>query len=188
MILASVRDISHSDWKALHELLARGPSCLVPESNRRQWLAEWEDVTQLEAHLDDALVIGLIGGTGVGKSTLINALAGAEVSRSGDRRPTTDKVVVYVHRDGEIPLDVPLADFAKPHVLHGEDRLSRIVLLDFPDFDSDERSHAEILGRHLPFLDVLLVVVDDMKYGDMRLYELLRGLGHAASNVFLILN
>ncbi|MQA36443.1 ATP-binding cassette domain-containing protein, partial [Modestobacter roseus] len=39
--------------------------------------------------LGDATVVALAGATGSGKSTLFNALTGAEVSTPGVRRPTT---------------------------------------------------------------------------------------------------
>ena len=109
-----------------------------------------------EANLQDAILIGLVGGTGVGKSTIINALAGQQVSRSGDRRPTTSRVVIYRHGDTELPDDIPLADVAQPQVLHTRESLTKVILFDFPDFDSAESSHAEIVQRYLPHLDVLV--------------------------------
>ena len=39
----------------------------------------------------DAYVMALVGGTGVGKSTILNALAGEELSPASARRPTTDR-------------------------------------------------------------------------------------------------
>ena len=36
----------------------------------------------------DAYVLALAGGTGVGKSTLLNAIAGQEVSPASSKRPT----------------------------------------------------------------------------------------------------
>ena len=47
----------------------------------------------------EALYVGLIGGSGVGKSTLINAIAGEQISRPSDRRPFTDKIVTYRHKE-----------------------------------------------------------------------------------------
>ena len=44
----------------------------------------------------DVYVLALVGGTGVGKSSLLNALAGRVVTEAGPRRPTTDRPVAWV--------------------------------------------------------------------------------------------
>src|SRR6202022_305671 len=44
------------------------------------------------------LVIMLMGGTGVGKSTLLNALAGGAIAQASIMRPTTRDAVVYYHQ------------------------------------------------------------------------------------------
>ena len=85
-------------------------------------------------------LVAILGTFSAGKSTFINALAGQEVSRSSDRRPTTDRVIVYRHVKTEISGDVPTVDFAQPEVLHDNRALEKVVLLDFPDFDSAEES------------------------------------------------
>lgn len=112
----------------------------------------------------------------------------ASALRTGDRRPTTSRVVVYRHRDTELPDDLPLEDLAQPQVLHTRDVLTKVILLDFPDFDSAESSHAKILKRYLTHLDVLFVVVDDMKYADLALYQLLSQLDHDTKNLFALFN
>lgn len=179
---------SLQNWTGIGDYLRRDRVQLVPPEKRQSLLISWEEITHQEENLDDAILIGLVGGTGVGKSTFINALAGQEVSRSSDRRPTTDRVIVYRHVNAEISGDVPRADFAQPEVLHDNAKMEKVVLFDFPDFDSAEDSHTHIIRRHLPFLDVLLVVVDDVKYADRRLYELLSTLDHDQGNVFVLLN
>src|SRR5262245_38572986 len=52
------------------------------------------DALQLEQPL---LIIVLMGGTGVGKSTLLNALAGGAIAQASFQRPTTRDPVVYYH-------------------------------------------------------------------------------------------
>lgn len=182
------RSIAPEAWSRLGELLSREPVLLVAEDSLARFAGEWREIDERERNLDDSLLVALVGGTGVGKSTFINALAGAEISRSGDRRPTTDRVVAYRHADTELPEDVPTEDLARPEVCHRNERLARVTILDFPDFDSADTTHAEILERFLPHLDVLLVVVDDMKYGDRRLFDLLRALPHSAENLYAVLN
>lgn len=181
-------EFDKESWAKLGEYLHRDDVALVDHDDRQTLRADWLDITQQEERLDDALLIGIVGGTGVGKSTFINALAGHEVSRSSDRRPTTNRVVIYRHVKTPIPGDVPTDDFSQPQVLHEHDSLSKIIVLDFPDFDSAEESHRDILMRYLPYLDVFLIVVDDVKYADRRLYDLLRELDHSRTNLFAIFN
>lgn len=176
------------DWNGIGQYLHNEDVQLISPVVRRQLSETWKDITHQEETLDDAILIGLVGGTGVGKSTFINALAGQEVSRSSDRRPTTDRVIVYRHVNTEMSAEVPTADFAQPEVLHDNELMEKIVLFDFPDFDSAEDSHTHIIRKYLPHLDVLLVVVDDVKYADRRLYELLASLNHDPSNIFVLLN
>ena len=50
------------------------------------------DVTSERSEMDPTwCVIGMLGGTGAGKSSLVNALSGGEVVRAGVLRPTTNE-------------------------------------------------------------------------------------------------
>ena len=49
----------------------------------------------------DAYVLALVGGTGVGKSSLLNALAGEEITAASARRPTTDEPVAWIPQSRE---------------------------------------------------------------------------------------
>ncbi len=180
--------VSPGGWTALGAILARPGGRVIRGEARASLMAAWEEIAAAERLLDDRLFLGIIGGTGVGKSTLINAIAAAEISRASDRRPTTDRVVVYRHRGSPLPRDIPRGDLAEPEAVHDHKRMEKLVVFDFPDFDSVAADHAEILTRFLPRLDVLFVVVDDEKYADRCLFDLMAKIPQAAANIHFVFN
>ena len=137
----------------------------------------------------DAYALALIGGTGVGKSTLVNAIAGEEVSEASVRRPTTDRPVAWLSAGTE-EAAAPLVEWlGVARVVSGDDadRLDGVIVLDLPDFDSVVSSHRETVDRLLPRLDAVWWVVDPQKYDDERLFEYLRKVRSDAS-VRIVLN
>ncbi len=160
------------------------PGLMLLDSARRSNLAERAEALAEEIRAaDDRLCLGLVGGTGVGKSTLINALAGAEISSSSDVRPTTDRLVLYRHRDNSFSLDPD-----EQVSLHDAEALRRISLADFPDFDSLEPDHRRTLARNFPRLDLLLWVVDPVKYADQALFDWLALAPQARSSWVFVFN
>jgi GTP-binding protein EngB required for normal cell division len=125
----------------------------------------------------DHTVVALAGATGSGKSSLFNALVGAEVSRIGARRPTTAKptAAVWGEQDAGELLDWLKVD-TRHHVRSRPDDLltgflDGLVLLDLPDFDSREVSHRIEAERILQLVDVFVWVTDPQKYADARLHD-----------------
>ena len=169
--------------KKAREYLER-PGRILPDPDRAADLAQRaRDLGEQIETADDRITIGLIGGTGVGKSTLINALAGEPISRSAEVRPTTNHLVLYRHRDNPFSLDD-----REEVSTHEAEALKRICLADFPDFDSIEPHHRELLSRHFDRLDLLLWVVDPVKYADQALYNWLSLAPQARVNSLFILN
>lgn len=150
------------------------------------------DSLELMRRIDDLsesfLTVGLLGGTGVGKSTIMNALAGSEISSTSHRRPHTDHVIIYRHRSAESSPDMMNALILSHEIVHDADEISQIVLCDLPDFDSLVGEHQLKVLTFLEHLDVLVWVVSPEKYADKRFYDFLNKVPKASQNFYFVLN
>lgn len=126
-----------------------------------------ERLEPMRARVESPLVVATFGGTGVGKSSLVNALVGEEVTAVGRQRPTTTQPIVIAHLQTDLAaFDLPLDEL---RVVRKDTPLLRdVVLIDCPDPDTSETETAESnlarLHRLLPFCDVLLYVSTQQKY------------------------
>lgn len=120
----------------------------------------------------ESYVLALIGGTGVGKSTLLNALAGREVSVAGVHRPTTSEPVAWLPaaRRSELAPVLGWLNVGRT-VEHGDDRLGSVAILDLPDLDSIAPEHRARVDETLPRVDAVAWVVDPEKYHDAVLHD-----------------
>jgi hypothetical protein len=116
------------------------------------------------------LVVMLMGGTGVGKSTLMNALAGGAVAQASFQRPTTRDPVVYYHDSIKTDKFNPLLRTMRL-AQHDRPALKQKVIVDLPDLDSNVIAHREIARQLLGVADVVLSVGSQEKYHDQIVWD-----------------
>jgi len=137
-----------------------------------------------------AFVCALAGGTGAGKSSLLNALAGREVSPPGATRPVTAEPVAWVPADAAAELG-PLLRWVGVDKLvsHHDPRFTDLCLLDLPDYDSVDAAHRATVDQVLPRVDAVCWVLDPEKYNDRVLHEdYLQPLAHHADRAVFVVN
>jgi energy-coupling factor transporter ATP-binding protein EcfA2 len=112
--------------------------------------------------LDDLpLVVGLLGSTGAGKSTILNSVAGRPVSRSGPLRPTTRNAVVWTS-----PRYAPDLQWMGKVVGSDHPLADELALVDTPDIDSDLVENRRAALSIAAACDALVVVTTAARYGD----------------------
>lgn len=121
-------------------------------------------------YLGDTLVGAVAGGTGSGKSSLINALAGEAVADSGGMRPTTSLPLAWIPANPEPGL-VRLLDDLGIHHRVGQNVRADLALIDLPDTDSIVVDHRHTVEALLPRVDLVVWVLDPEKYQDRAIHE-----------------
>lgn len=155
--------------RALSELDARSPASLF------------------EAGIHRPLVAAFFGGTGVGKSTLLNRLAGQDIARTGVERPTSREVSLYLHASVQIknlPEGFPLDSVRIAQ--HHDERRRQVLWIDMPDIDSIEQHNRAVVLEWLPHIDVLIYVVSPERYRDDKGWRLLQRYGGEHAWLFVL--
>jgi len=163
------------------------------------WLgeAELQALQQMERHTPAdlfsraqparPLVVAFFGGTGVGKSSLLNRLAGQTIARVGVERPTSHEVTVFVHEAVELATLPEHFPVQQVHIARHADAARRDVLwIDMPDIDSTEQANREMVFAWLPHIDLLVYVVSPERYRDDIGWRVLRQRGHRHGWMFVM--
>jgi len=133
------------------------------------------------------LTVGFFGGTGVGKSSLLNRLVGEPVAEVGLERPTSTGVTVYVHEAFPVADLAALFPVSRVRVrTHGVEALRAVAWIDMPDIDSVESANRELVLDWLPYIDWLVYVVSPERYRDDPGWRLLQERGHRHHWLFIM--
>lgn len=151
-------------------------------------------VREREALSAEHTVVAVAGATGVGKSSVFNALAGDDLARTGTMRPTTSHAMALVSEDPDLSsgstallewLGVP-DRHERPVTASSPDGL---ILLDLPDHDSVVAEHRTRADHITQRADLLVWVTSPQKYADDILHtRYLKPLAETRTRVVVLLN
>jgi GTPase SAR1 family protein len=133
------------------------------------------------------LIVAFLGGTGVGKSTLINRLAGKDIARTGVERPTSREVTLFYHQSvalQQFPEHLPIDKIRTAP--HQDDAHKDVMWVDMPDMDSTEMENKALVLEWLAHVDVLVYVVSPERYRDNRAWQLLLAEGGKHAWLFVM--
>jgi hypothetical protein len=156
-----------------------------------------ERAGSLRIRCEAPLVVATLGGTGTGKSALVNAIVGAEVVQTGRARPTTVRPTLVCRPD--LTPEMLGIDPATVEVIARDlPALRDLVLVDCPDPDTTEDGATDVdaaraaadsnlarLRAILPKCDVLLVTATQQKYRSARVADELAAAASGAHLVFV---
>ena len=142
---------------------------------------------------DRFYLIGLIGGKDVGKSALVNAIVGQQITAQTSHGPGTETVIAYAHANQSDPLRELLEREVPGRyriVEHNVPRLFRQVLLDLPDIDSHWADHVTVTRKMLRHMLFPIWVQSIEKYADRQPQQLLAKVaaGNSPGNFVFCLN
>jgi predicted GTPase len=172
-----------------------GAAQLVQRAQERLRFGErWPGPGRLGGHT----VVALAGATGVGKSSLFNAVAGMTLSPPGHLRPTTGEAHACVwdaRGAAEDLLDWLGVSEHRRFVRESEldadsqEALRGLVLLDLPDMDSIALGNRAEADRLVGIVDRVIWVLDPQKYADAGVHEqYLRNMGALRDVTIVVFN
>jgi hypothetical protein len=150
----------------------------------------------------DAPVVAVVGGsTGSGKSTLVNSLVSANVTRPGVLRPTTVAPVLVHHTsvarwftDDRILPDLArvtggrAAGPTEIELVAVTEVPAGLALIDAPDIDSVVDENRALAGQLLDAADLWIFVTTAVRYADAVPWTFLRSAARRGVAVALVLN
>jgi hypothetical protein len=180
------------------------PEVMTGRATRDALLKQLDDYVIPRLRSLDAPLLAVVGGsTGAGKSTLVNSIVDAEVSRSGVLRPTTTTPVLVHHPQDErwFSDDRVLPGLSRvtgaPRDVDGVNALRLVAssslppgmaLLDAPDIDSVVSANRALASQLLSAADLWLFVTTAARYADAVPWDLLRQASERGTAIAIVLD
>ena len=177
---------------SLANALARRIASAPGEEREARADSLWHHVVEYllprAADLDAPLLVVILGSTGSGKSSLLNALAGGAVSPSGVLRPTTRRPLAVIHPDDGGGRIATVAEHSGLELRTDANARRGLVLVDAPDFDSVELENRERALGLLEVADLVIFVTTATRYADQVPWEVLGRVRQRAVPLLTVLN
>ena len=160
--------------------LRAGPAAASVAPAIERWAS---DARALLFHLhrlpDHPPLLAVLGGTGTGKSTVVNRLVEAELSATSFRRTFTSGAVAIARQESDVPqdwlalpnriaapADVPARGAAGELLIlrHDHPLIQAITLIDTADLDGDQPLHHAEADRVFRWAEAVLFLVTPEKY------------------------
>src|SRR5439155_19143262 len=141
--------------------------------------------------LESPLLVVLLGPTGAGKSTLMNTLARATVSRTGVLRPTTrEAVLLGTDADAATLRKGALAGIGGGQIVRAPATTASagLAIVDAPDLDSVERANRVIADALVEAADLGIFVTSAMRYADKVPFDVVQRIAARGLPLLIVVN
>ncbi len=142
---------------------------LASEADRKTAAVLAAAARRRQNYFSGAVIVAIAGGTGSGKSSLLNALAGREVASVSALRPHTDEPLAWIPA-GDDAISAMVAALGVNAVVEYDDG-NGLAIIDLPDLDSVEHDHRSLVEVTLPLVDAVIWMFDPVKYHDPSIHD-----------------
>jgi GTPase SAR1 family protein len=153
-----------NDLRRLNSELSHAPLWLPGRGLKKQCGQAMRMIEGIAERFERKLVVTIVGPSGSGKSSLLNALSGADdLSPIGHQRPTTHQLIVFSadRNDAGQLLEGFDSEIVETRSNAAADRFEHVLLIDTPDTDSTAfRKHIPIVEQVITKSDMLICVFD----------------------------